>query len=1206
MMFFYVIGNSQSLKWVYKIGGTGTDNSIDACFDSSYNIFDVSIFSGSAVYATTQTVQSRGGFDVLLRKSSSFGNFLWYKSIGSTGDDNVSEVISDKQNNVYVVGTFTDSLYVDDQFVLNNHEEGQATFVLKFDNDGELLWSKHFVSDVEVTGKSIEISRDGYLFVGGVFSGFTEFSALSTQSFHSVGGNDIFFAKLTLDSGGVLFVETLGSSSDDYLNDMAIDSTNNLILTGEYRDSLDMDPTTGVFKLYPRGLSDIFSMKLTVNGGFVWAKSFGGLGIESGYKVEVDASNNIIMTGRYSDGAFFDNLQKSSRGGTDIYLVKLDTNGSIIWLNTYGGKANDLGSTLFLNKTGVVYLGSEFRDTVDFNISIERKNASYSNGGSDIGILVSNQDGTYNNHYSFGGIANDIINSMIVRPNGEIISIGGFGGVIDFEPSSSVINVFSSGGIDGYLSNVFLCVNPYLKTIEIPNPIVCYNSPGIVKITEGYLNHATQWSWQIGDCNEITFASGTILNLPITEDVDYYIRGWGGCVVTNECKKASLKVHTDTLKYQTVYLCEGDTVQIGDHMYSSAGSYLDSLTTMAGCDSILVTDIVMVPSYSVQQNISICQGDTLYVGSFKHYLSGLYMDNLYTIDGCDSIIITNLTLKPAKIENAEAIICKGDTIEVGAETYTEMGKYIQSTINSNGCEDLLIVNIIVLETEFNQSFSLCEGDSITVGDHVYSQTGIYTDSYISSFGCDSIIITNLKINPVANIVQNITLCQGDSLLVGDTLYFDSGIYIDTLASEAGCDSIITTNLEIYNTFFQYDFYQTCAGDSVVANNRIYTETGIYQDTFKTILGCDSIIVSDIKILNPHVFEDVSLCSGDSLVVGGNIISIAGNYTYLFTSSLGCDSLHTYNVMYYPTYSNEQNFAICPGDTIYVDDTYFTNPGIYIDSFQNQFGCDSLLITKISYDNVFTDVDINLCIGNKVIVNGVTYDSGGSFRDTLQRSNGCDSILIIDIMAWPTFVKNDSFEICKGESVKVGNSVYFNAGDYSEYLTTVNGCDSLIQVHIDVINFDTDIWIKNDSLNAPRYSDAVYTWLKCNPTFSDIIGVTSEPYFVIQQNGTYQVKIQHEGCSYYSDCKPFVISATEDNSNSFKPYLYPNPTTEKITLQGSQSEGIVRMFNSEGQMLMEFDTVLPHTFDVTDINAGMYMVTFTVLDGKVITLPFVKF
>ena len=115
---------------------------------------------------------------------------------------------------------------------------------------------------------------------------------------------------------------------------------------------------------------------------------------------------------------------------------------------------------------------------------------------------------------------------------------------------STVINVFSSGGIDGYVSNVFLCINPYLKTVTVPIQSFCYGERGIVQITEGYLNHATQWSWQ-KIAVIILPSQPNGLNLPLTKSIDYYIKGWGGCVVASECTKASIKVHTDTLKYKT-------------------------------------------------------------------------------------------------------------------------------------------------------------------------------------------------------------------------------------------------------------------------------------------------------------------------------------------------------------------------------------------------------------------------------------------------------------------------------------------------------------------------------------------------------------------------------------------------------------------------------------------------------------------------------
>ena len=1195
--------NGQILKWVYKIGGTSSDVSKDLCLDKSYNEFDVSVFSGSAVYATTATITSRGSTDIILRKNSAFGNFLWYRQIGSKGEDNVYKIVADQSNNIYISGTFTDSLYVGSTAVLSNNNDGIAAFILKFDNDGGLIWAHKFESELDVSPTVMEVSKDGFVYIGGNYRGNTQFSPLTVHQVSSAGGYDMFLTKLGTLDGSLSFVETWGSTSDEYVRDMSVDSTNQVVMTGDFRDILDFDPSAQEFLLAPQGFTDCFLMKVNAFGALTWAKSFGGEGLDGGYALKLDNQNKIILTGKFSETVNFGSVSKTAKGGSDIFITKLDQDGNIVWVDAIGSTGNDQGTALFTSSTGLIYVGCEYRDTVDFNISIVRKNASISNGGSDISIVALNQDGSYNAHYAFGGIANDIINGIAVKPNGEIISAGGFGAVIDFDPSSTVINVFSSGGIDGYVSNVFLCINPYLKTVTVPDPIICYGERGIVQITEGYLNHATQWSWQKDSCDNITFASGTFLNLPLTKSIDYYIKGWGGCVVASECTKASIKVHTDTLKYQNIHLCQGDTVHVGNHRYFAAGTYVDSLVTMAGCDSLLITDISILPSYMVNQNISICQGDTLYVGSNPRYLAGFYSDNLLTAEGCDSIIATQLTLKPANIDNAEAIICKGDSIRVGNETYTSSGQYIQSSINSSGCEDLLLVNIIVLETEFDQAFDICQGEAVTVGSHVYTEPGKYTDTFVSGFGCDSIITTNVKVHERKSRSQHFTLCQGDSVRVGNSTYQAQGVYIDTLSTSYGCDSIVTSTIDIINSYLQYDSYIRCPGDTIFANGRYYTESGIYQDTFLTILGCDSIIISDISIKNHDVQQDITLCQGDTLMTAFGPITIAGSYSYLFQSAQGCDSIHTYHVTVNPTFAHVDTYMICPGDTIEIDGDVYSSTGVFVDTFQNVYGCDSLLITQILYDNVTRNIDLDLCDGQRILINGKVYDQTGIFVDTLKRQNGCDSILNIQINVYPKYIQSDTFRLCKGESIKIGNSEYFNAGDYNEYLTSVNGCDSLIQLHIELVDFDVDIWIHQDTLFAPGYPEAVYTWLQCFPSYSDILGETTQPFFKVTKDGEYQVSVTYNGCIYITDCKPFVITSTDDVISE-KPYLVPNPAHDHLFIHPFDLDDRIYIYSADGRLV--FDKQMSgNSIEIGQWPSGSYVLKIIQKNHRISILPFVK-
>ena len=95
----------------------------------------------------------------------------------------------------------------------------------------------------------------------------------------------------------------------------------------------------------------------------------------------------------------------------------------------------------------------------------------------------------------------------------------------------------------------------------------------------------------------------------------------------------------------------------------------------------------------------------------------------------------------------------------------------------------------------------------------------------------------------------------------------SGIYVDTLQTLSGCDSIVTMDLTINNTVFTIDSMEAC--DSVEWNGNMYSTSGIYVDTLQTINGCDSIVTMDLT-LNNSVFTNDSATSCDEYVWNGNI------------------------------------------------------------------------------------------------------------------------------------------------------------------------------------------------------------------------------------------------------------------------------------------------------------------------------------------------
>ena len=101
-------------------------------------------------------------------------------------------------------------------------------------------------------------------------------------------------------------------------------------------------------------------------------------------------------------------------------------------------------------------------------------------------------------------------------------------------------------------------------------------------------------------------------------------------------------------------ICQGGSVVVGTHVYTTSGAYTDYMTTALGCDSTITTILVVNDTFNIRRRSSICQGDTVKVGTYNYTTAGTYIDHLTTLIGCDSTVTTVLTVN----QNPAIIICK--------------------------------------------------------------------------------------------------------------------------------------------------------------------------------------------------------------------------------------------------------------------------------------------------------------------------------------------------------------------------------------------------------------------------------------------------------------------------------------------------------------------------------------------------------------------
>jgi len=218
-------------------------------------------------------------------------------------------------------------------------------------------------------------------------------------------------------------------------------------------------------------------------------------------------------------------------------------------------------------------------------------------------------------------------------------------------------------------------------------------------------------------------------------------------------------------------ICDNDSILLGGSYQNTSGTYYDTLPSVSGCDSVIVTALMVNPTYTANVFDSICNGDSILLEGSYQTTSGTYYDTLVSVNGCDSVIATALIVNPVYVINLNTGICQGDSIFLVDNWQDTSGIYYDTLSSSSGCDSIIITDLTVSDTIIsNIAVGICDGDSLFAGGSWQTISGTYYDTLPASSGCDSVIVTALTVNtsPTAEAGFDVFVCAGGSVQLNAT------------------------------------------------------------------------------------------------------------------------------------------------------------------------------------------------------------------------------------------------------------------------------------------------------------------------------------------------------------------------------------------------------------------------------------------------------
>ncbi|MFN3917972.1 MAG: SBBP repeat-containing protein [Flavobacteriales bacterium] len=859
---------------------------------------------------------------------------------------------------------------------------------------------------------------------------------------------------------------------------------------------------------------------------FEWAKRMGAGNTDEGYNIATDGSGNVYTIGTFRGTVDFDPgagsfFMTSTSNTFDIFIQKLDANGNFVWAKRMGGTGVDYGYGIGIDAAGNVYTTGFFQNTVDFDPGAGVFNLA-SAGQDDIFVQKLDANGNFVWAKRMGGAGADYGIQLTVDATGNVYTVGYFSGTVDFDPNAGVLNLTSSGGSDVFVQKLntigdLQWAHRFGSTQADEGYAIQLDATGNVYVT-GTFRGTVDFDPGAGVSNLTSSGAEDIFVLKLDNNGNHI---WSRCVGGSGYDwGSSLTVDASN----NVYVSGSFTATVD--FDPGAGTF--NLTT-TGNDDIFFLKLDGNGDFVWANKIGSTANE--YVNYLKIGPSG----DLYAIGEFSA---NNLDFNPGA---GTFLLSSFGSLDAFVLRLTNNGDFVWAfQMGGTGADVGYALQVDASENVYSTGYFSGTADFAP---------GNYTFTMTTDGGRDIFVQKTGPCIPTASSM-NVAECATYTSPSGNYTYSNSGIYTDTIANAAGCDSVITINLTINQPTASNIAITACV--SHTENGQTYTSTGIYTQTIQNMAGCDSTITLDITINQPSSSTLTEIVC-DSYTLNGQTYASSGVYTQTLQNTAGCDSIITLNLtVNQPTVSSITEVAC---DSYTLNGQTYSATGIYTQVITNTAGCDSTITLDLTINHSTTNTLTEVACTSYTL-NGQTYTNSGMYTQTLQNTAGCDSTITLDL--------------------------------------TIN---------TNTINLN--VTVSGVTLTADQ-NGALYQWFDC--TSQTIITSETAQSFMPLANGSYAVIINFSGCIDTTDCVDVttVGLSTLNTINTVK--LYPNPAQEILNISSNVSlaNTQIRIINSMGQLVSIYENTYGNTIslEISSLKAGVYYIEIE-HSGKLERLRWIK-
>ncbi len=397
-------------------------------------------------------------YPVSLQAEETEEGYGYTYTFGSTGAELAYSVVNDQDDNVYLIGYFNGTIDFDPSGAVDNHTSagGNDIFLTRINADGTYGYTKVIGSTGSDFARFGAIDDDGNIYITGVFNGTVDFDPnAGTDNQTAPVASSMFLTKITPD-GTYVWTKTMGGTGSASIIAVTADSSGNSFLTGYFRDTVDFEPGAGTDNKTSAGNTDIFLTKINADGTYGYTKIIGNTSYDESYSVTTDVAGNVYFAGYFTGTVDFDpsgGTDNQAGSGQDGYVTRINADGSYGWTKRFGGATTDSGRSVTVDPSGNIYVSGSFTGTADLDFSAGTDNRT-SVGGNDMFFVKINADGSYGYGKTMGGIGGEGSLFLYHDTDSNVYIVGSFTDTVDFNIGGAADNKTSAGGTDMYITKI--------------------------------------------------------------------------------------------------------------------------------------------------------------------------------------------------------------------------------------------------------------------------------------------------------------------------------------------------------------------------------------------------------------------------------------------------------------------------------------------------------------------------------------------------------------------------------------------------------------------------------------------------------------------------------------------------------------------------------------------------------------------------------